>query len=126
VVARLDALVKQLVIRRDGATCRHCGKPPGHGRMGALHAAHIRSKGAQPALRFRLENVILLCGRCHVYWWHGTDPGPVWEWARQELGVELLCRLDALAGQRHAKLDLALEEAWLRAELAKGSGAPNS
>lgn len=121
IIARCDGLVKQLVVRRDGPNCRRCGRAPGPGRVGAIHAAHIRSKGAHPALRFRPENVMLLCYRCHAHFWHGADPGPVWEWARAALGIELLCRLDVMAGARPGRLDLALEESWLRAELEKGA-----
>lgn len=66
----LDLLVRQYVLVRDGNCCRRCGRGPREGRGGALHCSHVMSKGAHPAMRWHLENVLLLCYRCHIVWWH--------------------------------------------------------
>ena len=48
------------VFKRDDYTCTHCGK-----RGGNLNAHHIKSFANCPDLRFKLENGITLCKKCH-------------------------------------------------------------
>ena len=48
------------VFKRDDYTCTHCGK-----RGGNLNAHHIKSFANFPDLRFKLENGITLCKKCH-------------------------------------------------------------
>lgn len=114
----LDALLRQAVLARDGYLCRKCGLPARPGRGGALQAAHIKGKGAHPALRYELDNVIALHATpCHLYWWHGADPLAVTAWAREHLGAVLLERLEFLAIARRPRFDATLTRLHLEQAL---------
>ena len=88
----LDQLCRDLVLARDGHRCRKCGKEASPGRGGALQSAHILPKGQYPALRWELDNLLVLCYRCHLHWWH-KSPIDAWMWVRSEIGAEKLERL---------------------------------
>lgn len=45
--------------------CQKCGKS-----FEKLDCSHIKSVGAYPNLRFDIMNVIAMCSRCHLWWWH--------------------------------------------------------
>ena len=83
----LDAILLECVKLRD-RKCQHCGEDgtlkPGKKRRAALQAAHIYPKGKYPHLRWDLENVILLCSLCHIFWWH-KDPIAVYVWMIENL-----------------------------------------
>jgi len=66
IISKLDGLVRQLVLARDGC-CQRCGKTEN------LQAAHILPKGHYPRLRFELLNVIVLCINDHLFFAH-KDP----------------------------------------------------
>jgi hypothetical protein len=51
---------RENVFKRDDYTCQDCGK---HG--GALNAHHLKSFAKYKKLRFKLENGITLCEKCH-------------------------------------------------------------
>lgn len=116
----LDALLRRIVLLRDGHKCRRCGEGPRHGRGFALQAAHIRPKGAYPALRWETSNVICLCAYCHVYGkgaWH-KDPAAAAAWALEHLGREYLDRLEFMA-QTRRKVDRAAVKVFLELELKR-------
>lgn len=65
--AELSALVKQIVLARDGYRCWYCGGKDD------LQAAHILSVGACGRLRFEPFNVLATCLKDHIFGWH-RDP----------------------------------------------------
>jgi hypothetical protein len=50
-----------------------------------LQVSHIESVGSAPALEFDFDNVLAMCLRCHLYWWHRGGHGPE-EWLRARIG----------------------------------------
>lgn len=66
---------------RDKA-CLKCGNPE-------FQASHIYSVGAYKKLEYDIDNIIALCYRHHIHWWH-KDPGDAWHWINQELPVKRL------------------------------------
>lgn len=75
-VEEADAWVKAIVLERQGPECLKCKK------VKPLQGAHILGKGANPALRYDLENVIGLCVKCHLFWCH-RDPIGFSEWVEE-------------------------------------------
>lgn len=55
-------VTKKEVLKRDGYTCRICGK-----RGGLLHVDHIQKFSEHIELRFCLENCRTLCQSCHYF-----------------------------------------------------------
>lgn len=106
-VAELDYLVKQIVLFQDGEKCARCGKAEN------LQAAHIRAKGVYGRIRFYTYNVIILCLRCHLYWWH-KEPAEAVEWCEQKWPGRLqrLAELAAMA----PKIDMPMTRIALEAE----------
>lgn len=125
-IKKLDALVREIVLKRDGERCRKCGAGARGGRGFALQAAHVYGKGAYPSLRFKLENVLTLCQPCH-YWWHAQGfgreacdaPNVVRAWCVVAIGEKAMHALDLMAqtAGRGQKLDLEATRLFL--ELAK-------
>jgi 5-methylcytosine-specific restriction endonuclease McrA len=68
---KLDKLVAE-IIRRKGK-CERCGKNQN------LQCAHIYSR-KNKWLRWDLENLMCLCGGCHLFWWH-LEPAVAIRWA---------------------------------------------
>lgn len=116
-VQELDALLRQVVLARDGFRCQWCERNARPGRGGGLEVAHVLPKGAYPALRHDLENVVLLCHRCHHYRWH-RNPVAAWEWITELRGEEWLRRLRLWARTRH-HVDRGAVRLYLEAELEK-------
>ena len=50
--------VRNLVLERDGGKCVICGKPATH-----VHHIHLRSK--RKDLLYEINNLVLLCSKCH-------------------------------------------------------------
>jgi 5-methylcytosine-specific restriction endonuclease McrA len=61
----LDRALRNAALKRDGNKCCHCGK-----RDGQLHTSHVIPKREGHGLRWNLKNVVILCYRCHLEWWH--------------------------------------------------------
>lgn len=97
---QLDDLCRQIVLLRDQFACRWCGKGIVGGTRPVLQVHHIRTKGAHPALRWELENLILVCKGCHMFKIHGRDSEVAAEWYREHLGQAHLDRLSFLAKVR--------------------------
>jgi 5-methylcytosine-specific restriction endonuclease McrA len=64
----LDKALRKAALKRDGDKCCHCGKPKS-GKE-ALHTSHVIPKREGHGLRWSLTNVVMLCYRCHMEWWH--------------------------------------------------------
>jgi 5-methylcytosine-specific restriction endonuclease McrA len=101
-VKDLDALVRAIVVLRDGQRCRRCGNVTG------LQASHVYGKGAHPSLRWDPDNVKLLCVRCHLYWWH-RDTATAMRWWEGTVAADVAERLRRAAYQgTHGRLDKVL------------------
>lgn len=118
----LDQLVRQIVLARDGFRCVKCLKDATgrEGRKVALQAAHIMPKGAYPALRHELDNVITLCWRDHMVFWH-RNPIEAMEWLIGKYGQAYVDRLRYLA-QTRAKVDKQALKIYLQALLPGKTG----
>lgn len=65
---RLDDLCREVIRARDNNQCQRCGKTI---EGSDSQMSHIIAKGNGASLRrFDLLNIVLMCGRCHLYWWH--------------------------------------------------------
>lgn len=58
-------LWREAIFRRDGYTCKGCGKKNGEGKTVYLEAHHILPRRDFPHLTFELSNGITLCKECH-------------------------------------------------------------
>ncbi len=75
---KLDKLVSEIVRKRR--KCEHCGKKEN------LQCAHIFPRTCMN-LRFSLDNCLVLCLRCHLYWAH-KNPIEFAEWVKKYLGED--------------------------------------
>ena len=74
---KLNKLLREAMIARDGNNCLRCGKTP-------VQTSHIKSRGKYRKLAFDVNNVKPLCMACHLYWWH-KEPLEAAKWARKAL-----------------------------------------
>jgi hypothetical protein len=112
--AELDALVKQIIMIRDGGRCRRCGS------MKQLQAAHVLPKGKYPSLRHDPVNLLVLCWYCHLggpHSWH-RDPVGAIEWFTERMGTEFVEDLKLRALLRKPKKDYGFMKLYLEQELA--------
>lgn len=126
---RLDKLLHELVVLRDGGVCRFGDRCPFRdkhsftGRGFGLQAMHIYGKGAYPALRYEPLNVISGCGPVHA-WWHQIGFGRESEERRNVvrelcvsvLGADYLARLDLFAHTR-SRVDLEAVDLYLQLQI---------
>ena len=113
---RLDALLRQAVLLRDGNTCRRCGAGKKSGRGGGIQAAHILPKGTWRSMRYDMENGIALCASCHIYGkgaWH-KDPDAAIRWATKHLGKNFIARLRERGRMLKPRKDPILTELFLQ------------
>ena len=73
--------VRRIIRKRDKNICQKCGKTITS--KYDSHPSHVKSKGHHPYLRHDLQNVKLLCFRCHIHWWH-REPSESWDWFQRE------------------------------------------
>lgn len=92
-----DSWCRAIILHRQGPQCLKCK------RIKPLQAAHILGKGANPSLRYDLENVIGLCVKCHIFWAH-KDPSGFCEWI-EGIFPGRLAKLRE-ASRYHCKIDL--------------------
>jgi 5-methylcytosine-specific restriction endonuclease McrA len=84
-----------------------------------VNVSHIKPKGKYPKLRHDLENIIILCWRCHIHWWH-KEPLEAAEWIAKELPPEWLARLKLRAVYNdRSSTDYRLIEVFLKTEIKK-------
>lgn len=81
-IRRMDTYVREQVRKRG--CCQKCGS------HSYLQTSHIYSRRYMN-LRFRPENVHLLCAKCHLWWHH--KPVEAIEWAHVFMGEQ---NMDAL------------------------------
>lgn len=114
----LDRLTKDVMLVQRGNRCLRCGSQP-------VQAAHIMPKGQYPHLRWRPDNVIPLCWRCHMTFWH-KNPVEAGFWIVSVLGVAEMDRLRMLATGPHGKADRMATLLWLKETLRRAAGRPIS
>ncbi len=102
---RLLALAKQVVILRDGYRCLRCGKT-----LKGLNLSHLYPEGQYPRMKYNPDNLILLCFKCHLQWWH-KNPIEAAEWYCNVLDAKRRARLKKLA---KSKLDKPDYEVYLQ------------
>lgn len=94
----LNSLIHQILEKRDQA-CLKCGNPE-------FQASHIYPKGSYRKLEFDPENIIALCYRHHLHWWH-KNPLEAHDWIN-ETYPDRMKRLKLMtqsgAGTRNYKL----------------------
>lgn len=115
---RLHALWRECLILWDGEKCQaegmwgiRCGGP--------LQGHHIYGKGPYPAMRYDLENGVVLCRNHHLFGIESQPAPEVLPWLVRVVGQERLQWLHersvATKGTRHAKGYLLDVEAFLEA-----------
>jgi len=122
IVSRLDALCRELVFRRDRGVCIFCRAEGLHDpdRARRIQWCHVHSRAIR-SLRWNPLNSFAACAGHHLRW-HARPVEMVDRW-RAIVSPATVERLAWLAASPQ-KVDLALTECWLRAELAMGgSGA---
>ncbi len=77
---KLEKLVKDYVKQRDNYTCLRCGKKL---EKNNCHASHIMPVSAGIQWAYDVENIITLCFRCHIMFWH-KNPLEANEWLKKE------------------------------------------
>ena len=77
---KLTTITAEIIKIRDDNTCQHCGV---HTVGRNCHVSHVKSKGKYGGLRWDLNNLKLLCYRCHIHWWH-KEPTEVGDWFKSE------------------------------------------
>ena len=108
-IRELDQLVGTYIKHEASGICAKCGNP----RM--LQSAHVLSKGPQSRLRFEPDNLMPLCGGCHLYW--HQRPKEALEWFDEKYPGRYE-RLQ-IAARCAPKLDLKLLLQIWRKEVAK-------
>jgi 5-methylcytosine-specific restriction endonuclease McrA len=79
-IEKLDALVKDITRLRFNWTCQKCGKKVS---KSDAHTGHIIPRSKGNALRWYLDNLILFCFHCHIFWWH-KNPLEAAEWFKEK------------------------------------------
>ena len=111
-IKNCDKLFREIILLERPNKCEWCG------RAIRLQIAHIISKAAHPRLRFKKENVLLLCFPCHPPKWH-KKPHEAMDYVRKYKGekhLEKLYEIERWAG-RHDRLYLMALEMNFRNEL---------
>lgn len=111
--AKIYALLRELVILRDGPFCLRCK------RADRLQLSHIYPKGQHRKMEFDPDNVKLLCVGCHLYWWH-KNPVEAWQWLEQTIERKRIDRLRLMAATVDKRpFDPKLHLLFLEAEIKK-------
>ena len=84
--AEINKLLHDYLRLRWGDKCLHCGK------QGILSMSHIFSKGSHRSMEFDEDNIIFLCYRCHIHFWH-KSPIEASEWIKSVLPKEQYQRI---------------------------------
>lgn len=74
-IKKLDDIVREIIKDRDRGICQKCGNA-------GNHVSHVYSR-KNLTLRWDLNNLKLLCTRCHLYWWH-KEPIDASMWFQNE------------------------------------------
>jgi 5-methylcytosine-specific restriction endonuclease McrA len=109
----LQALLRQLIILRDGERCLWCGGTQ------KLQMSHIFPKGKHRRMEFEPENLKLLCFSCHFHRWH-KSPLEAWEWLTTVLDPDRLKRLRLRANSvDKSPFDFKLYKLYLEDQIRK-------
>lgn len=112
----LNGLLREILLIRDKASCRKCGRS-----SGKLDVSHVFAKGSHRWLRWDLDNVKLLCAApCHLTWWHG-HPEEGMKWWETQIGPTRMQNLRLKAGHPQKK-DFESWKLYLEAEKKKLEG----
>ena len=76
---KLVAKAKKCVKYRDNYTCQKCNK---YVEGSNCHASHVLNVGTHKAFELDPENMKVLCGYCHLHWWH-KDVLNATEWYKE-------------------------------------------
>lgn len=111
------ALLRAIVLYRDGYKCRKCGRSE---PAVVLQVSHIKSRGAHPSLAWNVENCLALCKKDHLYWWH-RDPQDAAEWCLLNLDEQTRRKLDFTARMngRRGGSDLGLVRIALEQDMKR-------
>lgn len=96
---KLDSLLKEAIILRDGYKCLRCQKEDN------LQKSHIYPKGIYKNLKFDLDNLHFLCYQCHLCWWHKHPIGAT-KWIKDVLPKDRLARLHKKSNQHGIYISL--------------------
>lgn len=110
-VRELDALCREVVFLRDQHRCCRCH------RTTRLQWCHVHTRRIR-SLRWRLENSLLLCAGCHLWWHHHPLESAGWFEDTYPEEAETL----SLLRQTKQKPDLAAIRLYLLQEQAKLAG----
>ena len=77
---KLDKLVKTIVKERDNYTCQRCGEKL---KDSNCHGSHVIPVSAGLRWAYDPENIIVLCFRHHINWWH-KNPTESGQWFKDK------------------------------------------
>ena len=79
---KCDHLFRKMV--RARGICARCGvRAPNK----TMHCSHVKSVGAYPSLQLDIKNVLCLCHKDHIYWWH-KEPTEAGKWFENKFPEE--------------------------------------
>ncbi len=105
----LDKLTRQLAIKLANGRCEHC-----HSER-VLQANHIIPRTVL-GLRWDVTNIVILCRKCHLYWWHKDIIG-AYEWIKNIRDLNWLKRRRAIIENRKGNPDLKMIKIYLEQQL---------
>lgn len=113
-IVKLDKLSKDVVRKRDGNICQHCGKwVEGSNR----HVSHVVPVSGGHKLRWDPLNMKVLCYHCHLNYWHKHPMAAAewfaakyperWAYLKEEQGIRkfTIAELEELAESLKAQLE---------------------
>lgn len=110
---RINALLREAVGIRDNEKCQWCGSTQ------QLQMSHIFPKGRHRKMEFEIENLKLLCWKCHFTKWH-RSPIEAWLWIETAIPKQRLDRLKLMANYvQKQPIDYALLELFLEQEIKR-------
>lgn len=113
-ILKLDAVVRNLCLESSGGTCSRCG------RRDYLQVHHVYSRSIV-ALRHDLDNLITLCGGCHLWWHH--NPFDAAAWFAERFGQ---ARQDRLILARRTRSRVDLEALLVALTSRRNGGGPDT
>ena len=86
IIRACDKVFREIIRKRDNMTCQRCGR-----NYGKLEVSHFYSR-ALHNLRWDLDNVCMLCFKCHYLFGH-QQPLEFAEFWEKRIGKEAMDRL---------------------------------
>ena len=72
-------LCREIVLKRDGDACQHCGK---HVEGSDRQVSHVIPRSANGRMSVEPLNCKVMCYHCHLNWWH-KNPVEAGQWFRE-------------------------------------------